>query len=171
MLHGQWAQPALCSMRDINRRASGSKPCWRERRRKDAAGRQVLSGFPHGETRWQKTWLGLLFVCPRGVMAVRQGPLLVTVSIWRFYSKPSFFHHLSRPAAWWICQDSVPDPLLALPHACRQGSMSSSGTTASPMGDWAAYTRWPTSPSLRAPERHLQSFTAQQFCLGNCNWQ
>lgn len=60
-----------------------------------------------------------------------------------------------------ICQDNVPVPLPALPRAYRQGFMSSSGMTGSPMGNWAACARWPTPPSLRAPEGHPQTFTAQ----------
>lgn len=38
-------------------------------------------------------------VCPRGATAVHQGPRLVTVPLWHFYSKPSRFFHLSHPAA------------------------------------------------------------------------
>lgn len=139
---------------------------------KDAAGRQALSGFPHGETRWQKTWLGLLFVCPRSGMAVHQGSLLVMVSTWHLLQQTKLLPSpLSSHCHGRIRRYNVPDPFLVLPHMCWQDSMSSDGTTVNLIGNWAAYTRLPTSPSPRAPEGHLQTFTAQQFFLGNCNWQ
>lgn len=84
----------------------------------------------------------------------------ITVPLWHFYSKLSCFFHLSHPAA--VAGSIRTKSLsLCLPRAYRQGFMSSSGMTGSPTGNWAAGTRWPTPPSLRAPEGHPQTFTAQ----------
>lgn len=150
-------------MRDINHHTSGTEPAMSEGEEREGCYRQT-------GTFWFSPW--------GNTLAKNMAGFAVCLPTWCHGSAPritaSNCLHTALPqqtkllppslashCCGWICRDNVPVPLLALPHACWQGSMSSGGTTVSPLGNWAACTRWPTPPSLRAPEGHLQPFTAQ----------